>query len=245
MVRKKTHEQFIKEIKIKHPNIEVLGKYVDAKTPIEFKCEIHNNIWETTPDQILHSTYGCPICVQIGKAKKRTKSHQQFINEMKIKNKKVEVLEEYKGVKVKIKCRCLIHNEIFYATPNDLLQGQGCHKCKFEHLNGETNPRYNPNLTDEEREHNRKTKQYQDFIKNTLEYFNYTCQITNKRGGDLVVHHLNGYNWYVEGRMDVNNVIVIAKELHDKFHYIYGYGNNTKEQWEEFINNNNNNRDVI
>lgn len=33
--------------------------------------------------------------------------------------------------------------------------------------------------------------------------------------------------------------VCVAEEIHDKFHSIYGCGDNTKEQWEEFIENHN------
>ena len=29
--------------------------------------------------------------------------------------------------------------------------------------------------------------------------------------------------------------ICITEEIHKQFHSIYGYGNNTKQQWDEFI----------
>ncbi len=128
-------------------------------------------------------------------------------------------------------------------------------ECKAEHqkhiLKGENNPNYgngdkikgdkNPawreDKTDEEREKGRYISGYKEFKKYVFEYFNYTCQITGQRGGNLVVHHLNGYNWDKEHRMDINNVIVITEELHKEFHLIYGFGDNTREQFEQFINN--------
>ena len=107
-------------------------------------------------------------------------------------------------------------------------------KSRVGRFRGKLHPRYNPNLSDEERINRRQLEGYKNFIKNVYERDNYTCQLTNKRGGNLVVHHLNGYNWDKENRLNSNNVITISEEIHDKFHKEYGYGNNTKEQFEEF-----------
>ena len=59
---RKTHEQFLKELKEVNPNIIPLEKYIDAKTKILCKCTIHNYIWKATPNKLLIRMTGCPMC---------------------------------------------------------------------------------------------------------------------------------------------------------------------------------------
>ena len=107
--------------------------------------------------------------------------------------------------------------------------------CRY----GKDNPNYNPNKTDEEREQGRNIKGYTDFIKNVLKRDNYTCQCCgiNGNGYNLRVHHLDGYNWCKEKRTDIDNGVTLCEDCHKEFHNIYGKGNNTKEQFDEFIKN--------
>lgn len=65
---------------------------------------------------------------------------------------------------------------------------------------------------------------------------NWICQITQKRGGILTAHHLDGFHWCKEKRYDLNNGITLSKEIHDLFHHLYGNRKNTKEQFLEFKN---------
>lgn len=58
-----------------------------------------------------------------------------------------------------------------------------------------------------------------------------------QRGGNLVAHHLNGYNWDVENRFNLDNGITLCEDCHIEFHRIYGFGNNTKKQFEYFRDN--------
>lgn len=103
-------------------------------------------------------------------------------------------------------------------------------------LCGSNNPNYNPNLTDEDRESRRNIPDYQEFIKEVYKRDNYTCQrCGDNKGGNLVAHHLNGYDTFKEQRTDVNNGVTLCNVCHKEFHSLYGYGNNTKEQYEEWI----------
>lgn len=81
----------------------------------------------------------------------------------------------------------------------------------------------------------RKLYGYDDFIKAVYTRDNYTCQCCGKFGCKLNAHHLNGYNWFEEGRTDVNNGVTLCDTCHKNFHSIYGNGDNTIEQYQEWI----------
>lgn len=95
--------------------------------------------------------------------------------------------------------------------------------------------------------------------------FDYTCQITGKKG-NVVLHHIHSFNLilseaietlnlpiydeislYTQQELDrlidtfleiqnfYNSYICISEDIHSHFHQIYKCGNNTKEQWDNFI----------
>lgn len=73
----------------------------------------------------------------------------------------------------------------------------------------------------------------------------YICQCCGNKSGKgnpikLNAHHLNGYHWCKEERYDINNGVTLCEYCHDakyigSFHNIYGRKNNTREQFEEFL----------
>ncbi len=101
---------------------------------------------------------------------------------------------------------------------------------------GSDNPNYNPDKTEEEREAGRIIPGYKDWIQNVYQRDHYTCQCCgNNHGGNLNAHHLDGYNWCKERRTDPANGVTLCDECHTKFHKKYGFRNNTKEQYIEFL----------
>ena len=83
----------------------------------------------------------------------------------------------------------------------------------------------------------RKSLEYKLWHDACLERDNFTCQISGKKGGKLVVHHIKNFADYPELRTSIENGITITKKLHKLFHHIYGVKNNTREQLEEFRKN--------
>ena len=125
---KLTHEEFTNRIKEINDDIEILGEYVNNHTKIKCKCKIDECIWYAIPNSLL-SNHGCPKCKINKQIKEQTKTHEEFIQEIKEINDNIEILGEYKDGKTKIKCRCKIDNHTWYATPSNLLSNHGCPKC--------------------------------------------------------------------------------------------------------------------
>lgn len=124
----KTHEQYVNEAKVINPNIEVIGKYININTSIMHRCIIHNFEWETTPASILQGC-GCPTC-KIEKIRKaKSKTHEQYVEEVKNINPNIQVLGTYINAKTPILHKCLIDNFEWNTVPESILQGCGCPKC--------------------------------------------------------------------------------------------------------------------
>lgn len=65
---------------------------------------------------------------------------------------------------------------------------------------------------------------------------NYACQVCgDNKGGNLVAHHLNSYDINVEERYNLDNGITLCSDCHKEFHIQYKYGENNKNQFNEFL----------
>ena len=104
-------------------------------------------------------------------------------------------------------------------------------------MKGETHPSYKPELTEEERKDKRLFEGYEGWKKQVKEQANFTCNCCGKRGGNLHSHHLDGYRWCVERRLDISNGVCLCEHCHREFHTIYGIKHNTEQQYIEFKNN--------
>lgn len=113
-----------------------------------------------------------------------------------------------------------------------------CVSCANKKYNsGENNWNWNPNLSDEDRMDRRVNGDYGLFIKKVLDRDGYICRCCGSSNKNtLIVHHLDGYNWCRERRYDETNAITLCDTCHSNFHVSYGFGNNTKQQFLDWMN---------
>ena len=132
--RTKTHEQFIKELHIVNPDIEVLGTYINSQTKIKCKCKKDGYEWEAKPNDLLNG-HGCRVCGYYIVSDKLAKTHEQFMQEFYEKNKyaqDIEILDTYINDSTKLKCKCKIDGYEWKVRAGSLLKGHGCPICGFK-----------------------------------------------------------------------------------------------------------------
>lgn len=128
-MKRKTYEDYVNELKIKNPNVEVIDKYINAKTPVLHRCLIHDVIWNTSPDGVLQGA-GCENCRRDKLHEHHQKTHAQYVQDLSIKNPNIKVIDEYIDCHTPILHHCEVHDVDWRIAPNNALQGGGCSMCK-------------------------------------------------------------------------------------------------------------------
>ena len=104
-------------------------------------------------------------------------------------------------------------------------------------MKGKKHPRYNHSLTEEERQTKRTYTEYREWRTEVFERDSYTCQFCDTKEAPFNAHHLSGYNKYIKLRTSLWNGITLCANCHKHFHDAYGRGDNTINQFKDFIFN--------
>lgn len=128
MKKRKTQEEFEKELSLVLPDIKVLGEYTNMNTKIHFKCLIHDFEFDAFPQNMLRG-HGCRKCGNEKQSKKQTKSHDKFVEDLKSINPDIEIVGKYINMDTKVQVRCLIDGYIWDADPRKLYKGCKCSVC--------------------------------------------------------------------------------------------------------------------
>ena len=140
-----------------------------------------------------------------------------------------------KSVRWKCKCDC---GKIITTQRSSLISGRakscGClrDELRSQRSTGNKNPNYNPSLTHEGRIDKRENALNERWVKSILNRDKYICRLCSAKISRYpIVHHLDGYHWAKNKRLDINNGVALCSNCHKAFHRKYGHKNNTKEQF--------------
>lgn len=137
-------------------------------------------------------------------------------------------------------CRCDC-GKIISTQRSSLVSGNGkscgCLKNKLssQRITGKLNPNFNHFLTYEERISTRENALNDRWVKDIFKRDKYSCQICFEKSHNIHAHHLDGYHWAKDKRLDLKNGITLCVNCHNRFHKTYGLRNNTKEQFLAFL----------
>lgn len=212
-------------------NIEKYG----TTTPLKNE-EVKNKIKETNIER-----YGVENISQLDEVRniKRLKTMKNY-DEVKdfIDNNECLLLTEEKDYintenPINIKCGC---GNTFCTSFHEFRGGnkRQCNSCGRKKIEKEGNGNWKGGVATEN-EILRGSVEYKEWRMQVYKRDKYTCQCCNQKSGNINAHHLDGWNWSKEQRYDITNGTTLCETCHNDFHNIYGSGDNTKEQYDEFI----------
>ena len=223
MAKKKTQEQFEKEIHEKYPQIQIRGKYNGSNERVNVHCNIDEYDWNAYPNNLL--TYGCPFC------NGRVITTQSFKNEIAKLHPEVEIIGEWNGIDTPISCRCKECNFEWNYKPHSI-RTTGCPRCNgsvtrkwtHEEYVEKINELFDGNIVVLGHYKNMNTKILHKCNKHNYEYMMNPIHALRRQGCKLC-----GYEITSEKR--TKPLDVFLRQLHEKrgneYSYISGYVNSS------------------
>jgi very-short-patch-repair endonuclease/ssDNA-binding Zn-finger/Zn-ribbon topoisomerase 1 len=104
-------------------NIIRVDDYINALTPISFRCGLCSLVWKTAPSNILNNDSGCPKCSHVLKL-------TNDIIDQRLVGRNIIRVGDCNGSKSKIDFKCNICEYIWSATISNIINNlRGCPKC--------------------------------------------------------------------------------------------------------------------
>lgn len=128
MTRKKTHEEFLKEVKGKTKQFEILSKYEGATKTMKFRCKKCGTVFEIRPNSFKKTN--CRICSFLIRAEQKKKGFNEWYKNLPKKYKDYE-FSDYTSARGPITAKHLICGRVHrYADAGVFTQGEaGCRSC--------------------------------------------------------------------------------------------------------------------
>lgn len=206
--------------------------YINCKTPMRYiaTCGHEATISFDVFQNAKSATLRCPKCQQF-----RHFSYEE-VSECFEDNGCKLLSDSYLTAKDKLKYVASCGHKATISFQKFLSgQGRKCPKCSRP--SGKEHWNFNPNLTDEERSKRDLQNGKIRIARNAaFKRDGFTCVLCGEnKGGNLEAHHLESWDSNVEKRFDVDNLVTLCTDCHKRFHSEYGYGHNTKSQFDEYV----------
>jgi Zn finger protein HypA/HybF involved in hydrogenase expression len=123
MARKKTQEEFEREVSSKLPGIEIKGVYRSVKSRVAVRCTICGNDWSPLAGSLL-AGHGCPVCMRSAQI-----TEEAFRKKLAAKRDDVALVGKYVKATEKTEFKFLSCGHTYHITPSKILSGRGCPVC--------------------------------------------------------------------------------------------------------------------
>ena len=123
-----TDETFRKQIQDISPTIEVVGHYNGYNQKVECKCSTCGRVWSTTAGHLLKGQ-GCRNCYHKRRGEQSRITENEFLARLAQNSPNIDVISDYNGYNLPIKCRCRICGYEWESMPVRLVRGIGCSNC--------------------------------------------------------------------------------------------------------------------
>lgn len=238
----------------------ISGEYINNLSKLKIQCAC-GNIFERDFNHFNRGQINCQECAN----KKTAQSKMKYnINTLKniVSQRGYEIIGgEYKTCMTPMDCKCPKGHIFKVKLINVLYSNYGCQVCQHEYQRGENHPMYKGG---ESEVLDNLRKLIKDWKISIATKYGGRCALTDTKGG-CVVHHIKSFNTLVKETfnelnlpicrklkdytnkqwLDINDLfmkkhtmesgILLQRKVHNKFHSLYGKGNNTYKQFYEFV----------
>ena len=122
--RTKDHKEYVKQLRMVSPEIEVLGRYRSSTRPLAVRCTACAHEWAPSAGPLLYQKTKCPICSGAELTAKAFKSR------VKKASPGLRIIGKFTRGRNLIKVQCEKCKENWDANKTVLLRGCGCSKCQ-------------------------------------------------------------------------------------------------------------------
>jgi rubredoxin len=134
-MKKLNQTQFIARVKeVYDDEYTVVGQYTLAKLPVEIRHTTCGKTWSPAPNVFLNRNSGCPHCNVERSRKQFSKTHDQFVEEVREASDEYEVLSQYINNKTKVLLKHEVCGHQWKILPVNFLKKDGnrCPDCSVK-----------------------------------------------------------------------------------------------------------------